>query len=473
MAFNMMDDINSNGVSGSLSQGLFASTQPKTPTMEQPPLEAIQQPTPLSLPQIQNKVAGIGNRINNLTSQGVKALDDSYNAQAKAVSGSIEVGKQKAVEDFSYQQELNNKVQEQQTQEAEREKVRQEALGEEVNRLQTFQEDLKASKVDPNRYYANASTGKKIANVFLATLGGFAQGMVQTGTGAPAKNYAMEAIDAAIDRDIQAQRDEIAKKGEVIQSQQSIVGLMRQQFGDERQASAASKVALYDKAEQDFKTIAAKYKSPELQARAAEFSADLQGRRAQALNEFKALSLDRLERNTMDEANIANLNADNEARQNSMRLARLAKDDERRELVIPGIGLGLDREAAKKGREIVSAGSALVDSIADLQKYVKENDIGAITMSPEKRKAVATRIGTIKDAYRASAAMGTLDKGSSEALDKTIGDPLSVFGNASNLTALKDMVTKNVNTKIKPFMDPQYFVGYRDNTVEGNKKEIK
>lgn len=60
--------------------------------------------------------------------------------------------------------------------------------------------DISTSRIDPNRLWANASTGQKVAGAIGMILGGIGSGL----TGQP--NLAVQLIDRAIDRDIDAQK---------------------------------------------------------------------------------------------------------------------------------------------------------------------------------------------------------------------------------------------------------------------------
>lgn len=77
-------------------------------------------------------------------------------------------------------------------------------------------DDLNAQKIEPNRLYANQSTGDKIIAAIGIALGGIASGM--TGQ----KNSALEIIQNAIDRDIEAQKIEVEKKSKNVAVQGSL-----------------------------------------------------------------------------------------------------------------------------------------------------------------------------------------------------------------------------------------------------------
>lgn len=116
-------------------------------------------------------------------------------------------------------------------------------------RLKESQDDFNASvkelagmKVDQGRIWKDKTTGDKIAVGIGVLLGAIGQGL----TGGKS-NYALDVIDNAIERDIAAQKTEIATKGEVLGQKQNAIAMMRQRFGDERLADLAFKEAAMEK----------------------------------------------------------------------------------------------------------------------------------------------------------------------------------------------------------------------------------
>lgn len=81
-------------------------------------------------------------------------------------------------------------------------------------RMQSYQQnadqltkDITDAKIDPNRYWHNASTGQKISAGVAMLLGGLSQGLLRGGP-----NQGSQAIQETINRDIDAQKSELGKK---------------------------------------------------------------------------------------------------------------------------------------------------------------------------------------------------------------------------------------------------------------------
>lgn len=66
--------------------------------------------------------------------------------------------------------------------------------------------DIQSSKVDPNRLWNSQSTGGKVAASIGIILGGIGAGLTK------GPNYALQTIDKAIDRDVEAQKIDLGKK---------------------------------------------------------------------------------------------------------------------------------------------------------------------------------------------------------------------------------------------------------------------
>lgn len=114
------------------------------------------------------------------------------------------------------------------------------------NRIQEISKDadrltaeVEEDKVDPNKFWANKSTGAKVGMILAAAFSG--AGAALSGQGG---NPAMNAINRAIDRDIAAQKSGIAAKRAALGQKNTLLQQARQVFSDEMAATDFSK-ALY------------------------------------------------------------------------------------------------------------------------------------------------------------------------------------------------------------------------------------
>jgi len=140
---------------------------------------------------------------------------------------------------------------------AEAERFRTEEMGKAEGELNDVLQDFRSKKVDPERLYSRARR-VQITNSIALAFGSIAQGKYAAiGIGGP---NPLEAVakrrmqtENQIQRDIEAQRGEIAKLKTLAGVKQNGLGLMRQRFGDERAAESALKVAMWDDVETQMK----------------------------------------------------------------------------------------------------------------------------------------------------------------------------------------------------------------------------
>jgi hypothetical protein len=125
------------------------------------------------------------------------------------------------------------------------------------------QREVLDQDIDPNRYVGNMSTMGRVSTALGLILGGIGAGM----TGG--KNLAFEALQNAIDRDVDAQKLQLDKKNNLLTAYYKI-------YGDMEQAEAATKAQLMSMAQMQAGLITAKSQSKQaeqqnaiLQAQAA------------------------------------------------------------------------------------------------------------------------------------------------------------------------------------------------------------
>jgi hypothetical protein len=202
-------------------------------------------------------------------------LAKARRAEGDAITEQYRVGQEKAAAEAGYRDQAN---QDAQAQEAKRQAFEQRAAQVRDAHMQAFQkatDDLAAvnTKVDPGRLWASKDTPDKLAAAIGIFFGGIGGG----------SNQALGIVQQAIQDDIAAQRDHVQanlEKGKAkMAGAQTMYGMALQSLGDERAAyaatSAAAKQMLLDRIDQ----LDAKYRSPELKAKAdqarAQISADI------------------------------------------------------------------------------------------------------------------------------------------------------------------------------------------------------
>lgn len=115
--------------------------------------------------------------------------------------------------------------------------------------------DIKEAKIDPKRYTNSMSGGEKVGTAIGLLLSGMGSGLA----GQP--NMAMDFLNKQIDRDINAQQQNMNK-------QQNMMSMLQQQFGNVKDASMAAKVFYTDLYAQRIEEAAAKSGSAMAKAQA-------------------------------------------------------------------------------------------------------------------------------------------------------------------------------------------------------------
>jgi hypothetical protein len=162
------------------------------------------------------------------------------------------------------------------------------------------------ARVDPGRFWASRSTLDKVIGTIGLALGA-------VGAGKDGVNRASELLTRAVDRDIDAQKAEVAlrlQKGQqAMQGATTMFGMNQQLFQDDIAAAAAAKATALELADNQLKQVAARYASPIAKNNAAVLSAQLQGAKTKFETDLK-LRLEELaikrQANAIDAAKAAN-----------------------------------------------------------------------------------------------------------------------------------------------------------------------
>jgi hypothetical protein len=208
---------------------------------------------------------------------GLNNLEDAYAMQQLGVANAAQAGAQKAAAETAYFQQQQKDMERLQAEQAIREQERQKAMVAEQEKLNQSIEEFGSLKVDPKRLYNNMDTGDKVLAAIGLILGAFGRN----------GNQSVEVLQNAVNRDIDAQKAEIAAKGDKINAQRGVYAQMLSRFGDERQADAATRIALIQNSQLKAQEIASKYKSPEIQANAQQLFAQLEVQKQEALLKFQ------------------------------------------------------------------------------------------------------------------------------------------------------------------------------------------
>ena len=152
--------------------------------------------------------------------------------------------------------EALKRQEEQRIKDMELQKKRDVEIDDQFNKLKSASESFsKVKDIDPGRFFANASTGAKISALLGAAFGGYAQ--AYTG----GRNVGLDAIDKAINDDIQAQKVNFEKAKNTLEAQESLFGKMYAITKDRNAAELASRAAITDSILKRIDVMSSKAKS--------------------------------------------------------------------------------------------------------------------------------------------------------------------------------------------------------------------
>jgi hypothetical protein len=214
-------------------------SRPEQPPVAQQPAQQQAQPSPYAagvpadpwslptgqeMPQ-QPKVTG-GGSMDREQQKGLKELESIYGAAQAQAYAKADTDAALAQAQMETQQQVN--------QEIERRQAVFSLQREEWNqRGQILFDDIKNAKIDPNHFWQDKSTGQKIMAVVGMALG--AGGAAATGS----PNFALQTIQGAVDRDIDAQKANLGKL-------QSLYGYHIQQGNDDLAANRLARADALD-----------------------------------------------------------------------------------------------------------------------------------------------------------------------------------------------------------------------------------
>jgi len=274
----------------------------QTPFMPQEKKEGAFEPPPAEQPELGLQLPKVGMpSIANLEKK-LGELGEAYAAAQKDIKAGFEkergaIGEwaetekaaARAQADVMYERDLVARDLE--AQRVEKEQKRQAYVDTEMSKVRDAVDMLKTSKIDPYRFYRHpdGSTNypKSIAAAVAVGLGALGSSLPAQygGTGGP--NVALQIIDKAIDRDISAQRDDIANKRAGVGLQMNLLSQMRAQFIDERQAENAARVVMLETYKMKLEEAAARSGDQRVQAKAAMLLAEADKKEAATLGDMQ------------------------------------------------------------------------------------------------------------------------------------------------------------------------------------------
>ena len=287
----------------------------------------------------------------------------------------------------------------------------------------------KAQNIDPDQYLG--TTGRKITSIIAQALGAFGASLAHT------PNFAMQAIQKAIEDNMDAQRANFAKKErEAVRSKEGITEARETSEAAKHNAATEYAIGL-DLVKKKVEKQIAGLEGSEAAAKGKEIIAMIDEERAKT-----DLAIDQQARSTFlqsataqgnlmaNQAGLQQQGAELEAKKKAganEAAAQAANLAARGFTARPG--LQLSTEEVKKVSEIAGNSGELLDAVGRLKELRQAAmDDPKKLGSPEFRAAAETAFKQAQVAYKSGASLGTWDKGSAELLESIFGKDPSGIG---------------------------------------------
>lgn len=283
--------------------------------------------------------------------------------------------------------------------------------------LEKMQSDIASTKITPKDMFADKSTGEKILGYTALILGGF---------GGDGGNAAVDVLDKAIDRDIEAQKANYNVKKQGFEQKQSIYGQMMDKFKSDGAARAASKIDLYKKAEMKLAQLGARYTDAETEGKVQEQLGKLRLLQDQAQSQFL--------NSLMNDDPYKNM------------------DKDQRDRLVPGYGLAANPDLAKQAVAATTMADNTISNINTILEKAKKAgrfDTGA-------NSEISGLVQLLRSESReAVLGPGTVQAAERELLEDLIKDPGAFFTNRDKaqraLAVIRDAAARTRDNKLKSF----------------------
>lgn len=382
---------------------------------------------------------------------GVAEIRKGADAAAKAQDMAVEAAKAEGQQKAAAIEGTKAQLEAQDAAEAARQARVQAARDEQMNKLQRMTDALSKEEggISTSRWWSSRTSGQKVLAGMSAFLSGF------SGTMSPVFKF--------IDDDIAAQREDLARRLEgkksALAAQTNLFSIMRANGMDDAQAAQGARAAYLQRAGMELDRITARTQDAKIKAQAEAAKAQIQSELGKSLSDIGDRAANRqIQREGLDiqrghlmlEAQKAGAagtgGRDVPANANPADLSQ-----EERERFVPGEGLALDKEAAKVVREKRGAFAGAMIELRELVKFREK--FGAEKFDRAKLEWARTRATRLQLALKKADALGTLDKGSQEVLDRLVSaDPGEIGYVLPKLEALSESLKSGYRTGIEPYM---------------------
>jgi hypothetical protein len=202
-------------------------------------------------------------------------------------------------------------------------KAHDDTFNHEMDRYKSLINQYADSKINPNRLFANMSTGDKISAGIGMLFGAM-------GAGPGGANQAATTIKDAIDRDVKAQENDLDRLGKAAGEQHNLLGIMQVQLKDKMSALAATREIMSARALNEIALHVQQFpqKTAELNAAAQQIIAAGAKDRATILNTVKQRAIQEAHNKAMEDIDWYNAKTRRQMQEFSIKSAGLGEATE-------------------------------------------------------------------------------------------------------------------------------------------------
>lgn len=334
--------------------------------------------------------------------------------------------------------------------------------------LVKMRDEVFSQTIDPNRFFKELDTGQKILAAIGVALGGYLQG--QTGR----KNPAMEIINGAIQRDLQAQQTDISQGRKKFDAAENALARSIRTFKDENLGRLALELQQWDYVEKKIAEIANRAKSEDVKVAAEEAIGQARQKRAMIQAQF-------------EQRNKATSWKDVKEFYAAKKAAREEREYQRgkqpidpdtrvqdipsteREFFVPGMGIVGTKDDAKKGKALRAAADKTLSSIAALKRLAAEHgwEVWPTEAGKEAAQEAKLTLLRLKDQFN----LGVLSKSDEDILNAIVADPSKVgtFNADAVIANLEKVVMREADAEFSAYgiEGAQPYTDYRSRKFGG------
>lgn len=294
-----------------------------------------------------------------------------------------------------------------------------------VDEQKAIWNDVRGGHIDPDRVWGERSTGGKIATIIGVMLSGLGAGM----SGQP--NMAMDVLNKAIDRDIDAQKANLSHKNNMLSA-------LSNQMGSLRAGADMTKNIQLSLAATKMQEAAAKSKDPLVRANMEQQIGMLKQQMVQTNAKLSAQqTVNKLtEAANKDPSKIPQLLA-------AMRKVNPAAAKEAEEKYVDGLGFARDAKGAEKLREAKTVMDGSLWSIGELKRInaMSKFDKGRPEIIGQAETYAQGLVGLLRPTILGP---GVVDKNERKILEAIAADPTKVFSLSSSNLARYEALSKKM-----------------------------